>query len=178
MSAGQFSTGSNFPPFGLELKYSGDARFSVFCASLSLARKDEPVDTSASPQFFYSSSSSGCHSLSSSSCLLPPQSFALLSGLSLAALNFFRPRPSSLPLHFVFIPIPSSFPTSRRVVRPPPDPTDRAIAPASLGVFAFNPLKGRVCNYYLRHRLKIPPRTRIRRVRCRLREHTRAPINH
>ena len=115
--------------------------------------------------------------------LLPPQSFALLSGLSFAALNKLfpsvslrvRPRPSSLCTSssspFLLLSRP------RVVLRRPPDPTDRAIAPASLGVFAFDPLKGRLRNYYLRHRLKIPPRTRIERAGCRLRERARLSLN-
>ena len=126
--AGQFSAGSNFPPFELALRYAaGDGRVlhALDFVLLLLRQTVAWIPLPHSLQFFYSSSSSGCHSLPSP---FPPYfaillRSALLSGLSFAALNFFRP-PSALRPH------PHSVPVE-------PDLADRS--PASLGVFALNP---------------------------------------
>ena len=87
------------------------------------------------------------------SCLLPllrnPSFLRSLKRITVRGIKLF---PSSI--------CTSSSSSSLLPRRRPPDPTDR-IAPASLGVFAFNPLKGRVI-IISRHRLKIPPQTWIR----------------
>ena len=115
--AGQFSAGSNFPPFELELRYAaGEGRvlhaldFDLFEPSLGYLSLPRSSFFFIPPRLPAATHSRLLSLHTSQSSLLRS---ALLSGLSFAALNFFRP-PSALRLRPHSAPAPARRVTSRR----------------------------------------------------------------